>query len=434
MSEAAADTASDAVSRATPDVERLRAVAGEDAVSTTAAPDFAVDGVAPSVVVRPATREALSATLREANAQRLGVVVQGGRTALSAGNAVTRYDCAIDMRSLKALSGYEPDDFTVSVEAGMPFADLRRTLKAQGQFLPLDPPNAERASVGGVVAVGRGGVRRARYGTVRDWLIGCSVVLADGTTIKGGGKVVKNVSGYDLPKLFAGSFGTLGCIVEATFKLRPLPPSDRTIALTCSDFDDALALGRRIAGAVNGLDAVVALDAASAEAAAMDGAVVLVRAAGVEGSVDALLTAAEAAAGRKGLQWRSDADAWQQISDLENAADDATLLRCGVAPGKLVAATAAVAEGFPNAQLRSYVDTGLLFVKAKEASGTAIADVRARVGALGGTLTVDAAPFALKAEVDVWGDEPGGMSIMRRIKEAYDPEATLSPGRFVGGI
>ena len=150
------------------------------------------------------------------------------------------YDVALDLSGLNQVVDYEPNDFTITVQAGMTLAELQRHLATNGQFLPLDHPHFERATLGGICAVGRGGLRRNSFGGPRDSLIGMRMVKADGTSIKGGGKVVKNVSGYDLPKLFAGSLGTLGVIVEVTLKLRPQPASDQIVAINAPSFESAL--------------------------------------------------------------------------------------------------------------------------------------------------------------------------------------------------
>ena len=213
------------------------AVAARDAAAardaTAAGPDALVacrlDGLTPDTVVHPATAEALAAALREADENGRAVVLRGGGTSIDIGAAPERYNVAIDTRRLDQVLDYVPDDLTVTVQGGVGFGRLQAMLAESGQFVPFDVPRAENATAGGALAAARSGPRRATYGTGRDWLIGCAVVLADGTLIHAGGRVVKNVSGYDLCKLFAGSFGSLGCIVEATFKLRPLPHADATL-------------------------------------------------------------------------------------------------------------------------------------------------------------------------------------------------------------
>ena len=201
---------------------------------------YRLDGAAPAAVVHARSDADVARALSAASEHDLAVAFFGGRTTLSLGMPPDRYDLAIDLSQLTEVAAYEPNDFTIAVGAGTTLAQLQRTLAEHGQFVPLDAPHFERATVGGVAAVGRGGLRRTAFGGPRDWLIGMRMVRADGQQIKGGGQVVKNVSGYDLPKLFAGSMGTLGAIVEVTLKLRPLPAADRVITIGAPSFGDAL--------------------------------------------------------------------------------------------------------------------------------------------------------------------------------------------------
>jgi len=194
------------------------------------APALHIDGVVASGVTRPASIEELCSTLREANAMRLRVTPVGGGTHSDVGYPVDRIDLAVDMTALSAVNEYEPDDLTISVQAGMRVAALASLLEARGQHLPLDVEQPERATIGGAIAVGHAGPRRYGFGSLRDLLIGLRVVLADGTLVKSGGMVVKNVSGYDLTKLHHGALGSLGLIVDANFKLLSAP-KQRTLLI-----------------------------------------------------------------------------------------------------------------------------------------------------------------------------------------------------------
>lgn len=409
------------------------------------AASYAVDGVVPADILRPASTEALSAALGDANAADQAVVLQGGRTAVGIGNVPSRYDLAVDLSALDKVVDLEPEDFTITVEAGMRVSALQLALAAHGQFVPLDVAWAEQSTVGGLVARGRGGIRRARFGSVRDWLIGTSMVLADGTSIKGGGRVVKNVSGFDLPKLFAGSFGTLGAIVQATFKVRPMPAVDVTILHPCPNVQAAAELGLSLSR-TRALDAAVALDAASASAAGLgltdggrDGgaAVLALRVAGVREAVESELTALQTELSGSTPD-ASDPQSWQAISDLEAPPGDNArgLLRLGgpVSIQDEVYRAALGAAG-DDARVWGYADSGLVFVSlAADAIASVSTSLREQFRPQGLSVIVDAAPPALKAELDIWGGSDEGLEIMREIKRRFDPKATLSPGRFVGGI
>ena len=398
---------------------------------------YAIAGQTPAAVLRPSGVAEVQAALREASASARAVIVQGGRTAIETGNPPDRYDVALDLTALDAVVAHEPDDFTTTVEAGMRFDALRALLAQHGQFLPLDPPHSRTATVGGVVARGRGGLRRGAFGGVRDWLIGCSVVLADGRLVRGGGRVVKNVSGYDMPKLFAGSWGTLGAIVEATFKLRPLPARDETLRIATQDFSAALRLGGQIARRVGGLQAVLALDGATAAAAGLpEQPALLVRAGGMEAVVHGALVAAIAvAADRESELAASDDALWQRLADVAvGPAAGSVALRIGCPPTALEAVAGMAASRFQEASYLAAVDGGLLSLRVAGPTAEAVRSLREAVSAQAGVLTVESVPAALLSRLDTWGADVPGLAIMRRIKAELDPKRTFSPGRFVGGL
>lgn len=413
---------------------------------------FAVDSRLPENIVAAKASLEVEQALESASAQHLAVIPIGGRTMLGLGMPPRRYDVALDLSGINQIVDYEPNDFTISVGAGTTLAQLQRTLAEHGQFVPLDAPHFERATVGGVAAVGRGGLRRTAFGGPRDWLIGMRMVRADGQQIKGGGQVVKNVSGYDLPKLFAGSMGTLGAIVEVTLKLRPLPAADHVITIGAPSFGDALTAAFAAAQAAPSLNGCVALSAQSAAHARALGAegmtdqpTVILRASGLESAVAEVLTDAMAAARVSGLQGahRTTAaifETWQAIADLELATPPGQMrLRLGVRPASLAAAQHILANRLPSAnRWVAAADSGLLFVDAPVAdvqeAAITIESLRAELDALGAHLTIESAPTELKSLIDIWGPAGPGGRLMRSIKQQFDPKGILSPGRFVGGI
>src|SRR6185437_88204 len=189
----------------------------------------AVLGVRPLVVAGPTSAEALAALLAFADGEGLAVLPRGGGTQMSVGFPPNRSDILLSLAALNHIIEHAPHDQTVTVEAGLPLAALQEHLAQTGQWLALDPPLRPGATVGGLIATAVAGPRRLRYGGVRDQILGVQVALADGTIARGGGKVVKNVAGYDLPKLFTGSLGTLGVVLSASFRLYPLPAASRTL-------------------------------------------------------------------------------------------------------------------------------------------------------------------------------------------------------------
>ena len=409
---------------------------------------WSVDLKLPKALVRPSESSEIEQTLRGAHETDLAVIPLGGRTMLDLGMPPTRYDIALDLSHLTQIVDYEPNDFTITVEAGMTLADLQRHLAMNGQFLPLDHPQFERATLGGLCAVGRGGLRRNSFGGPRDWLIGMRMVKADGATIKGGGRVVKNVSGYDLPKLFAGSLGTLGIIVELTFKLRPLPASDQIVAIAASSFDSALAAGRAASQAAPFLNGCVALSGEAAANARSLGAemlsdqpALLLRANGLESSANEVLAQALNAARQSGLdgpELRTGAivETWQAVTDLElHTPEHHVRLRLGLPPANLIQAQGVLNHRLPDATTWiAAADSGLLFLDVPSVDAETVKSLRNALGPLQGRLTIESAPIELKQACNVWGPSGSGARLMHSIKETFDPQAILNPGRFVDGI
>ena len=409
---------------------------------------YSIDGGVPETVLQPAAPIELERSLGVASAENLALIPIGGRTMLDLGMPPRRYDVALDLSGLNRVVDYEPNDFTITVEAGMTLADLQRHLAVNGQFLPLDHPRFERATLGGLCAVGRGGLRRNSFGGPRDWLIGMRMVKADGTAIKGGGKVVKNVSGYDLPKLFAGSLGTLGVIVELTFKLRPQPASDQIIALNAPSFESALAAGWAAAQAAPFLNGCVALSAEAADMARGLGAkllhdqpALLLRANGLESAASEVLAQALNAAREAGLDGPEQTtsaivETWQAVVDLETqTASDHVRLRLGLPPANLGRARQMLSRALPEAtSWIAAADSGLLFVEAPSVDADTIKALRNELGPLQGRLTIESAPSELKRACNIWGPAGPGARLMHNIKREFDPQGILNPGRYVDGI
>ena len=234
---------------------------GDEAVGA-----FAVDDMIPQCVLFPETVDDISRCLIAADQANVAVMPVGNGTQLGCGNLPQRYDVALSTRRLARLLEHEAADMTVTVEAGATLAEVNAALEPARQHLPLDPPQPEHTTIGAAIATDASGPLRLSQGKVRDLLIGVKVVLADGTLVKGGGRVVKNVAGYDLMKLFTGSFGTLGAVVEATFRLRPRPESEVLFAVPTRETGIAASLALEVLGASLAPSYVEALNQAAAAA------------------------------------------------------------------------------------------------------------------------------------------------------------------------
>jgi glycolate oxidase FAD binding subunit len=392
---------------------------------------FAVDGLTPSSVVEPSTLDELSSALRDANERGAAVIPWGAGRHMSLGNVPARYDIALRTTKLNRVIEHEPADMTVTVEAGMTFGALQTLLAGHGQFLPIDAP--ADATIGGVLAANVSGPSRHAYGLPRDWLIGCRIVLADGTIVKGGGRVVKNVAGYDLPKLAVGSLGTLGVIAEATFKLAPVPSAQETLVVRCETIDEAAkliftaderslalrAVAIRSFGAAQGKQAQGPCDAAFWIA-------------GTRAAVERTRAEIE----QLGTTERGDQSWWTASRE----ATGAVWLKASSLPSDIAGFCEHIASNASS--VVAYPTAGMAIVRLSEAEtderARRIQEARSYVTEYGGSLVITSAPIDVKKRVDVWGAPLTGsgpaIDVMRALKQQFDPRATLNPGRFIGGI
>jgi glycolate oxidase FAD binding subunit len=411
-----------------------------------APPGTAVDGVPVARVARPASVEEASQVLRAAAADDLTVAIAGGGSKLGLGNPPERADLLVSTERLDQVLEHVAGDLVVRAQAGVRLADLQERLAPAGQWLALDPPEPS-ATLGGVMAANASGPRRLRYGTVRDLIIGVTVVLADGTVARAGGKVVKNVAGYDLAKLFCGSFGTLGLVAEVIFRLHPLPAAAAVVTVAV---DTPARAG----------EAVQRLLRSTLEPSAVELTVdewgwparLTVVFEGIEPGVEAQAAAAVellAQVGEAAVAGPGETDAaLHQLGAL--AFEKAELaLKATFPPADLPAVLAELRGGLGRwaGQVSVHAASGVLWLASAAREGQlrddspeiprvveAIAGTRERLVARGGSLVVIKSPPVLKGTVDAWGPAGDALGLMRRVKERFDPERRMSPGRFVGGI
>lgn len=379
----------------------------------------AVAGLVPTEVVRPRDVAEVTEALRTAAERGLSVVPVGSGSKTGWAARPTACDLVVDTTGLDRVVEHTPGDLVVIAEAGVRLEALQAQLAAASQMLALDPAEAG-TTLGGLVSANASGPRRLRYGTVRDLLIGVTVVLADGTIASSGGKVVKNVAGYDLGKLYTGAHGSLGVVVSTTWRLHPLPVA-RAVVLV--DVRDAAEAGR-FRQAVDGST----LTPTACELARVDGALQL-----------AVLFEAIA----ESVEHQSQALVELLGAGAISAALPAWFGRRPGGPGDLVlrlayepAALTAVLEALPAAApVTASACTGVAYVALPAEQGVAhLPGLRTRLTAYDGTVVCLQVPEAVRGQVDHWGPVGDSLELMRRVKDRFDPHRRLSPGRFVGGL
>jgi glycolate oxidase FAD binding subunit len=435
-------------------LDKLRNLVGSAHVlSGVECSPYVLEGRTPEAVVCPGSKEEIGAVLTLASEHGVPVLPWGGGTALGIGSPSTRVGIVLGLKRLDRVLEHEPGDLTATVEAGITLDVLQAQLGRRGQWLSLDPASPDRATVGGILASNASGPRRHLYGTCRDLLIGVTVVSADGAVIRGGGKVVKNVAGYDLPKLYIGSFGTLGVLVEATVRLRPRPDDDRVVVARFERLTEAGAAARAVMASDLIPSALEIVDGGASRALGLgDGAALLFGVDGIQdqvawqcGELDRLLTALGLTESRV-LDGEARDMLWRQLGDLgtRGADDVAAVMKWGVLPTQLsglMEQAAAVAEkNGLGAALTAHAGIGI----ATAVLSGGGADINAVVATLiewrgavigaGGHAMVAWAPLPVKERVSVWDDVGPATRLMKSLKTRLDPRGILNPGRFVGGI
>jgi glycolate oxidase FAD binding subunit len=424
----------------------LRALIGAQSVQWSVDVFNTGDDASPPVAVIPRSEEDVAAVLAFATREGLKIVVRGGGQQLGLGFPAAGGDLVLSTTELDRLIEHAPLDMTVTAQAGLRLWDLQQRLSDARQWLALDPALGREATIGGVIATNASGMRRLRYGGVRDHLLGVRVALPDGTIASGGGKVVKNVAGYDLPKLYCGSLGTLGVILAATFRLYPLPPASRRVTFTSTDLSHLCQLALQILdGHVTpvGLDLACAFPSTGAYTLAvtleMGEGALAEQTASLLGLVGELHDTAHISDNDPTRIWCEMGDPFHVLQ----SPGEGMALKVSVLPTEmerwLQEAERLAQRHDLSLQWQAHAGHGIIFARFTDR----LSDV-ARLAAVveplravalersGSLVVIDASP-ALARRIDVWGPVPA-LDVMRRLKAQFDPHATLNPGRFVGGI
>jgi glycolate oxidase FAD binding subunit len=427
------------------------AVGREHVVEGPAAAAWTVDGLVPAVVVRPGRVEEVARCLAVAAEGHLAVAPTGQGTRRAWGGVPRRLDLVLALDRLDRVTAHTPEDLTMSAEAGCPLGVLQAVVRDHNQHLPLDPSHAASSTIGGLIATGAAGPYRGRYGTMRELLLGVTVIQGDGTLVRGGGRVVKNATGYDMPKVHVGALGTLGVVVEAHLRLHPRPAAEGTWVFGYPSLEAAVSSATALRDTTIEASRLELLDGGMLGRLGVDAAPAAALAVGI-GSVPEAVRAqgarlgevCRATGGTLLAESGAELEWWQTISDQSWPPDPASLtFRVGVRPTDVAAACRAVEEpvrATPGSALRVTAELagGVIHAVVTRLPPGAAADLvrRARdgLGPLDGTLLVEHAPAGDKPGLDVWGEVGPALDAMRRLKAELDPAAALNPGRFVGGI
>jgi glycolate oxidase FAD binding subunit len=388
-----------------------------------------------TIVAAPGDQQQVAEIMRFARANGLAVTPTGGGTKLGWGNPVSA-DIQLSLERFNAIRDHAWQDMTCTVEAGCSWAAMQTELRHHAQMVALDPLWPERATVGGIVASNDSGALRLKFGGLRDLIIGMTIVLADGTIAKTGGKVVKNVAGYDIHKLMTGSFGTLGVIADVNFRLHPLEEQVRTWTAVAPDAADADAtcFGAPLRALMDSQMTPSSVQLrASKQKCSLD-----IRIAGPPECLDEYTVRLQSIFGQIAVTESGEA-VWQARQQLFDN-HDAIVLKVSMLPSEICDVCLdlqqwADAGGLDIATVAQA--TGLVTVAVDSAPNAALAIVgrlRSRMLRSGGSVVALQVPEVLRGNIDVWGSDPGTLPLMREIKRRFDPGRVLNPGRFIGSM
>jgi len=413
--------------------EELAAIVGTANLRAPVAQD-AVLGVVPQFIVEPETEKQLAAALSCANNAGLAVIPRGGGTKMEWGNRPKRADLILSTSRLNRIIEHAWADLTVTVEAGCTLQALQSALATHGQRLAFDGLWPERATIGGVLSTNDSGALRLRFGSLRDLIIGVTIALPDGTLASSGGKVVKNVAGYDLPKLATGALGTLGVITRAVFRLHPLCPNSRTVAFFATNWDEMQSKLHAIQ------DSKLAHSAFQIRAAAGKVPEANLMFEATEAGLSAQTACLRTVLGATSISETSSLEVWRARENLfANLQEHSVVAKISVLPSE-IAKTVQWLDGLHTSAHISWQAiiqaTGIGFLRLDADASTLpkeLTALRAQFERNSGSFVLLHRPEFLRS-LDAWGDPGDALPLMRAVKHRLDGKNTLNPGRFVGGI
>ena len=415
----------------------ITAIVGGDHV--TEEPAFKIDGLSPKLLARPGSADEVAACMTVCSESDAAVVPTGQMTWLEFGNPLRCVDVVLSLDRMRRIIDYSPPDLTATVEAGLTLSEFNAVTVQERQWLPLDPPGLRSASLGAIAACNSSGALRLGFGTPRDYVIGLKLVHADGSESKSGGKVVKNVAGYDMNKLYTGSYGTLAIITELTFKLRPLPERSSTILITSKHRGPLFQLARRVlASELQPASVVLTRRLCSSSAPRLPDDALLIRfvdsEAAVGHQVDWVIQAIDATYEATVLSDNEADSVWAEVADFDQHAIRVRLsVPLSAVPAELERAFLAHVECIAAVDIGTGI-IRLAFETDEESAGNQIKRLRASAAGANGTLVIERAPAETRREADAWGDVGSTAELVRSIKARFDPQSLLNPGRFVLGL
>lgn len=445
---------------------RLEGIAGASTVrfDTVQRSTFAIDDCKPAVVVCPTSTAQAAEIVALAGHERLSLIPWGQGTQMHLGKAPTRYDMALSLAGLNRILDYDEANFTVTAEAGTPLREMYKASLPKRQFLPLGFPGS-MTSLGGTLTTNTSGVKRLRYGGVRDLLLGVRVALPDGAHVHFGGRVVKNVAGYDMNKLFIGSLGTFGVVLETTYRLAALPEDDRILAAVFPNVSQATQAAAAVQGSQLLPSAATLLSPAAAAACDLEvllltvhenQVVLCLNFDGMHEAVERQLHDGQAICEQHGsvsiaqisgeailTLWEGQ-EAWRTAPDA--TAPTRVQIRLGVLPSHIAATIQQISapQSFcqQGGQWLADYSNGQIFVHLplddieRAADGMVsgwLRDLRAQLHNKDGYGVIEYAPAPLRRQLDIWGQSPG-YQLLRLYKQHFDPHAVLNPGRYIAGL
>lgn len=428
--------------------DQLRRIVGESGIlSDNQITGYVIDDIVPKAVVSPTLVMEIQDVLSFAAEKNLSVIPAGNGTKLGIGNIPSEVDLVLSTTKLNRVIEYEPADLTVTVEAGMRLMELQKDLAVNRQFLPMNPSYADRCTIGGIVSSNSSGPLRLQYGTSRNLVLGMKVVLANGKTVKCGGKVVKNVAGYDLNRLYIGSYGTLGIITEVSLKLSPLPVQESILAAQYDTIDDAVKAGMNVVRSQTLPSYVILLTKSIHNQLSEVTPTLLVCFGGDAETVSWQLNATQSELEQNGavsVQIIEDASLNNISHDIQEYSavdkDNDTIVIKVQLKRTDFAEFVRIVQNMTS-DLMILLGNGLLYMRISvdtstdyESLADSLQQLRQKAMDLKGNLLIEAAPPELKRLIDIWGPIGHTLNIMKKLKTRFDSENRLNPGRYVSSI